>query len=241
MSMARWIVGFVLLFSGVLFGSALADQTFMQITFDDKAIDQPIGDWGTGVGEPTEIGENIEAIVRAAPFDTPSLEIHNTHATNTGYVIFELPGSPVSSGLVVIVMDLWFYQTGPGWSPYCELYSSSYQTLMSFFLRNDGGLTIFGGGDPVILPVVPTGRSFPVLIALDMDQDTFSVWMDGTEISADSPLMVTGATFEKVYLGAGYNCDPANRFSVDQIRVLDWLPPVATTRTTWGGIRRLYR
>jgi len=88
--------------------TASPDQTYMEITFDGKTIGGPIGMGGSGIGEPFYVSEDIEAIVRGTPFDTPSLEIHNTSPTNVGLVEFRFPGSPVESGLVVIIMDLWF-------------------------------------------------------------------------------------------------------------------------------------
>jgi len=74
-----------------------------------------------------------------------------------------------------------------------------------------------------------------------MDTDTFSIWLDGTQAVADQPLKRTGGDFHKVILQSGFNCDPENRFSLDQIRVLDWMPPVAAAKSSWGRIRALYR
>jgi hypothetical protein len=76
---------------------------------------------------------------------------------------------------------------------------------------------------------------------LDMDSDTFSVWMDETEWVSDQPLITTGTSFGRVKLAITSGCVPENRFSVDQLRVLDWMPSVPIAETTWGRVRAFYR
>jgi hypothetical protein len=222
-------------------GTSLADQTYMSFTFDDKTIDQPIGTGGSTVGEPEYISPAAEAVVRATPFDTPCLEIHNANPEMFAFVYFTRAEGGVSAGVVAIIMDLWFYGSGSGWPPYCEVYSQGYQTLLGFYAQADGRLHISSGSGWTDGPTIPVGRSFPVLIVLDMDADTFSVWMDETEWVSNQPLMATGKDFGRVKLAITSGCVPENGIAIDQLRVIDWIPDVSVAETTWGRVRALYR
>lgn len=233
-----WMILLMLL--GSIAGVASANQTYLNVTFDDKTIDQPIGAGGGAVGEPDYVATEIEATVRATPFGTPSLEIHNT-TTDNETVWFTLASPPVSTGLAVIIMDLWFYGSGPGWTSGWTIYTSGNQNLLGLDLTAEGNIRVTAGGTYFDYNNYPIGRSLPVLIALDMDADTYSIWMDGTLQGENLPLNYAGKDFGAIWFNSGFECDPANKVSVDQIRVIDWMPAVATTHTTWGRVRALYR
>jgi hypothetical protein len=230
-----------LLTLGFSAGAATADQTYMSVTFDDKAIDQPLGQGGTSMGEASYCDPEMDAIVRAAPFATPSLELHNTDPVNNRNIYFYLPSSSVSSGLAVIVMDLWFYQTGEGWAPYLEFYTFGWVAQLKISLLTDGSIQIRDSELAATVPSCPTGRALPLLVAMDLDSDTYSVWIDQVQWVTDRPLSVPGGDFDKIQISSGYGCTPESHFSIDQIRVIDWLPPVPTVRTTWGTVRALFR
>jgi hypothetical protein len=240
MNLSRWMGVIILLALGSISGIASANQTLLEVTFDDKTIDQPIGAGGGAIGEPDYVAAEIEAYVRATPFDSPSLELHNT-TTDNETVWFSLPGSAVSTGLAVIIMDLWFYGSGPGWTSGWTVYTADYQSLLTMRLLDDRRIHVGAAGTYFDYNNYPIGRSFPVLIALDMDADTYSIWMDGTLQGENLPLDLTGRDFKAIWFDTGHDCDPANKVSVDQIRVLDWMPSVPTSRTTWGRVRALYR
>jgi hypothetical protein len=226
---------------GLLTGVALAEQTYMSVTFDDKPIDQPLGTGGTAVGEATSCDSQIEAIVRATPFDTRSLEIHNTDLVGNRNIYFGPSAGSISSGLAVVIMDLWFYQTGPGWMPYFEFYNSDWSELLRITTESTGTMSIRDSGVAAVVPSYPTGRSLPVLIAMDFDTDTYSVWIDEVQWVADRPMLVSGSNFYIIQIGSGWNCDPENRFSIDQIQVIDTLPVVPTQQSSWGKVRALFR
>ena len=231
----------VVLLLGCVVGAALANQTYMEITFDDKAIDQPIGEGGMTVGEPDFVDSRIEAIVRSSPFATPSLEIHSTVSTGNPTIWFNYAGSGITSGLVVIIMDLWLYGSGPGWESYWTIYTPNFQNLMEFRFLSDGRIHIDGAGTDAYVPSYPIGRSFPVLIALDMDTDTFSVWMDETQYVENQPLRLEDREFGAIWFAAGASIADENRVFIDQIRVIDWMSEVPIVETTWGRVRALYR
>jgi hypothetical protein len=223
-------------------GSALANQTYMEFTFDDKVIDQPIGVGGATVGEPSYVAAVFDAFVRSTPFETPSLEIHNASPMDNGSIWFNMPGSPAAEGTVVIIMDLWLYGSGPGWESKWTVYTSSYQDLMSLELWSDGAVRLTGAELDATIPSYPIGRIFPILIKLDMDADTYSAWTDGIQRVADEPLRLKDADFGAIWFSSTSDAAPDNRVSIDQIRVLDWMPDdVPIVETTWGRVRALYR
>jgi hypothetical protein len=78
-------------------------------------------------------------------------------------------------------------------------------------------------------------------MAVDLDSRTWSVWIDEVPWAAEEPLFEQIDDFERVHVSAGYGCAEGNRISIDQIRVLDRIPPVATRSTSWGTLRALYR
>lgn len=220
----------------------LAEQTYMAITFDEKAVDQPIGTGGVLIGEPTWVDSQIEAIVRATPFATPSLEIHNVDYTNPHALGFQMVTGAPSTGLVVIVTDLWFEETGFGSEPYIEIYKASWYYLTRVRFCLDGTVRITDPNGTVEGPSFPKGRATPLLVAFDMDAGTYSVWIDEAPVVADRLHGVADPDFGIILFNTGYGDDPANRFWVDQIRVIDWLPDdIASLPASWGRIRALYR
>jgi len=220
-------------------GQGRGEKTYMDLTFDDKTIDAPLGQGGTTIGEATWMHDNVRATVRAAPFDTPSLELHNTHASEAGPIVFDLPTGVVSSGLVGILVDLWFYQTGPGWEPHIVLYSSDWYELCRIAVQDNGSLTVRDTVVAATVPGYPTGRPLRVVLLLDMDSDAYSAWIDGVQWVDNRAMMVAGKSFHKVTFQTGWNSASENRFSVDRILVLDQLPPVPVKSTTWSGIKAL--
>jgi hypothetical protein len=225
-------------------GFALAEQTYMSCTFDDKPIDQPLGQGGTATGESSGYDPQMTVMVKATPFETSSIDVHNTDLVGNRNLYFNLSSAAVSSGIVVIIMDLWFYQTGPGWAPFMEFYSENWQSLLRLEVREDGSMVFTEtiGGDAVgTLPSIPTGRSLPVLIAMNMDTDTYSAWVDQVQIVNDHPLTTAGTNYFRVQVASGWNCAVDNHFGIDQIRVVDTFTAVPTQRTTWGRVRSLFR
>ncbi len=141
----------------------------------------------------------------------------------------------------MVISDVWFYQTGPGWTPYLEFYDSGWHDLFGIYVMSDGTIKIFDSELAATIPSYPTGRSLPVLIAMDLDADTYSVWIDEVQWVADRPMKVSGSNFTRIQIGSGSNCAAENRFSIDQIRVVDTLPQIPTQRTSWGKVRALFR
>ena len=223
------------------FGVALADETYLEATFDDKTIDAPIGTRGPAFGEPIQVDTGIDAIVRATPFETPSLEIHNKDLAESRSVFFAT-ASPESVGVATVVTDLWIYEVGPGWEFSIELETKNWKTLSIINIRADGSIQIEDtNGEAALIPDIPTGQPLPVLFALDMDAGTYSVWVDANQVVSDRILRDVERGFMHIRVDTGSDGAEDNRLSIDQIRVIDFVPPVATVSATWGRIRTLYR
>lgn len=226
----------------VAISPVFAYQTYMEINFDDKEIDQPIGTGGGTMDEPDWVDLEIEAIVRATPFPSRSLEVHNVDYQNTRNLGFMLPGLYVSSGLAVIIMDLWFEEEGSGGAPWIDIYKSTWNSLAKLTFEPSGNIRITDPNGAIDGPVFPKGRALHILAAFDMDAGTYSVWINEAPVVADRLHGLADPDFSHLVFNTGHEDDPANRFWIDQIRVLDWLPGnIAVESATWGRIRALYK
>ena len=219
---------------------APAQQVYMDLTFDDQPLDTPLGTGGTAAGQATWIGDGLVLTVRSTPFATPSLEVHNSDLVNSKNFGFEPPGGPVSSGLVVVDMDLWIQAVGEGWDWWMILMNSSFGTMTKLKLETSGELTLADGGGIVASVTPPLGRPLPVRWAFSLDEGTYSAWIDGTQVLTDRALTVSTPSVRRFNFVCGWAADPVNRFWIDRILVKDTLEDVAVDRATWGRIKRLY-
>jgi hypothetical protein len=81
----------------------------IEADFEGKPVDQPIGTGGAAVGEPVEIVQSTEAIVRDTPMPSRCLEMSDIDEYFAGGAAFEfLNSAEYASGVVKIGMDLWF-------------------------------------------------------------------------------------------------------------------------------------
>lgn len=233
----------VLLALAVRAAAVTAEQTYMELTFDDKTVGEPIGTGGVDVGEPTWFEEQIEAIVRATPFGTPCLEVHNTDIGTTRAMAFLMSGLDfVSSGLAVIAMDLWFEPVGSAASPWFQVLKANWSYLMVIQFDADGAIRVTDpAGSAATLPDFPKSRTLPIRIAFDIDAGTYSVWVDGVQAVTDRAHGVDAPDFKGFTLNTGSGNDPDNRLWIDFLRVTDSLSEVAVKQTTWGRIRASYR
>jgi hypothetical protein len=220
-----------------------ADQTYLEATFDDKTIDAPIGTSGAAAGEPAWLEGPCTATVRSAPFNTPCLEIEQASTPGLARAVFELlDGVDPNSGLVVLVADVWFEELSSQHEYDIHIYSANWgTTVFAMTINWDSGVNVWSTGGPTqTIGSAPTGRSFPILIALNMDARTYSVWLDGTLAALDLTMSPTGEV-SHILVGPTQNPVAGSKMWLDQIRVLDWMPTVAIRETTWGKVRALYR
>ncbi|MFH1144811.1 MAG: hypothetical protein V1774_09735 [Candidatus Eisenbacteria bacterium] len=242
-----WLAGMVLLVAGP-FPPVRAEQTlpsatseYLSATFNDKTIDEPIGTNGPAYGEPDWKHDHIAAIVRATPFTTPCLEISNTSPDEGGTIAFSLVGAPITDGVVAVIVDLWFDEIAEGrsYTLWVRTPDSMHDYLILQF-QDDGLIRVndavgFGGNFPYA-----AGRPFPILIGYDMTAGTYSLWLDGAVAFTDRDFSLAAAGIGVVQLATWTGGIPEARLWVDQIRVVDFLPPVAAGETSWGQVKALF-
>ena len=219
---------------------APAQQVYMDLTFDDQPLDTQLGTGGTAVGQATWTNEGLVLTVRSTPFATPCLEVHNSDLVDAHNFGFDMPGSPVSSGLVVVDMDLWIQAVGEGWDWWMILMNANFETMSKLKLETTGELTLTDGGGTAASQAPPLGRPLPVRWAFALDDRTYSTWIDGVQVVTDRALAVVTPGVRRFNFVCGWDADPVNRFWIDRIRVKDTLEDVAVDRATWGRIKRLY-
>jgi len=218
--------------------SAVADQEYMTVRFDDKTVDQQIGTAGPESGEPSWVDEGLGAIVRSAPFSTPCLEFSNV--TSNGSMGFDLT-TPITEGVAAFITDLWFYEDSD-WEYVLYLRNSSNQQIATLWFRAVGHVDITALGFDGIEDIpYATGRPLPILFVIDFDGRTWSVWIDGVQWVNNQPLHEQITDFRRVMVGAGWGSSDENRVSIDQIRIIDRLPPVPVEPVSWGMVKGLYR
>lgn len=233
----RWLVAGLCALVLLPSVSAADGEIYMTATFDDKVIDEPIGTGGPAVGEPSSV-TNMTAVVRATPFATPCLEFCNT--ATYGRARFDLPGV-ISEGIVALVADVWVHEEVP-----CQatliLHNDYNQIMTELWLRSDRTLQVWDLNGYVVedTPYL-AGQPLPILFVVDLDADTYSIWVDEEQIVTDRPLHAQIRDFESFELTTSNDCAPGNRFSIDQIRILSWAPPVPAEGLSWGRLRAMFR
>lgn len=220
-----------------------ADQAYLTATFDDKTIDAAIGQGGPDAGEPAWIDANLTATIRSAPFETPCLELQGGDVDNSYLAGFELVGGDVTAGMVVIIADLWFEPIGAGKQFGIRVMSSDFShTFLNLYFQGDGNVEATDPeSSPGVIGNYVAGRSYSVIIALNQDTRTYSVWLDGVQVVTDDPHGVSDGGIGLIEPMCQSGNSPGAKFWIDQIRVLDWLPPVPAEPMSWGRVRAMFR
>ena len=229
-----------LMFLALIPAPAPAQQVYMDVTFDDQPLDAPLGTGGPAVGQASWIDENLELTVRDTPFATPCLEIHNSDLVNAHNFGFLMPGSLVSSGLVVVDLDFRLQAVGIGWEWWMGLSSLSSGQLIQLTVNAAGQLTLSDAGGTASMGTAPLGRPVPVRWAFSLDEGTYSAWVDGIEVVTDRAIGIVDPDVYRFIFICGWDAHADNVFWIDRLRVKDTLEDVAVDRATWGRVKRLY-
>lgn len=221
------------------------EVVYLDATFDDQTIDAPIGTGGAALGEPIFVEPEVTAIVRAAPFASPSLEVQDV-ALQAGRVAFEfLEDAEVTSGLVVIALDLWFSgmtDADHEFGLYVREHGSSAQQFLNMFFWGDGRINVASETDGAFFEnPFPFGRSFPLLVVVNLDTGQLAIWLDGVLEVADMAHGVVGRGIGRVEIGTTYDEDQLPTVWVDRLRVSNTPPDTPVEATTWGKVKALFR
>jgi len=198
---------------------AEADFILLNANFDDKTIDAPIGTGGPEVGEPIDVGSQVDAIVRWSPF-TPVLQIIHTHETSTGFVTFEfVGGASVDVGNVTATLDMVIPEAGffkirflPAgeWGPdFCNLYTAANGNI---YLTDNAG---FAG----VLGSYSVDVMFQIQVVFDTEADTYSIWWDGDPLITDRSHGIVGTGIGRFVAGIDSQAGLDDDFIVDSIHI----------------------
>lgn len=225
---------------------AEGETTYLDATFDDKAIGEPIGMGGAELGEPVRQNEGlITAIVRQGPSPTRCLEIQDITDFGGGAVGFELLGSQeLTTGFLSFAVDVWFHELGDGhqFNLFVREQGSAACNFADLYFLSDGGILLTDHTNPgTIIGSYVTGKVFPVVLNFYLDVGTYDVWLEGAQVVTQQAHGVTGCGIGSVLVGCDHDTDLNGKISVDRIRVTDFHQEVAAAATSWGLVRWLYR
>jgi hypothetical protein len=220
----------------------VADQVYLVAEFNDKEIDQPIGQGGPDVGEPIEVyTSTISAIVREGPMGSPSLEIRDTADFGSGFAIFEfLGGAELTTGIVNVSADLWFHEIGAGnrFLFYVRERETASERFGDLRFHQDGSITLIDEQGYVgAIGNYEVGRRFRVITEFDMDAGTYDVWLDGVLAVNGRAHGIAGRGIGSVILGCDHDEDLEGFFNVDALNVTDYFQEVPVTEQSWGRIK----
>ena len=220
---------------------AVAGVTYLQANFDDKPLDQPIGEGGPTVGEPVEADSPyLTTAVRDAPMPTPSLELTDISDCCAGYVRFGfLDEAEITTGTLVLSADLWIPVTPDesGCSIGLRERESSAFNFADLHFSADG--ILWCGDDGGSLGQVGTysaGVVIHVLIEFNLDAGTYDVRVDDQLLVDDQPHDVVGVGVGSVLISCTHDPNTGDSYCFDNIFVGDFDPtPVAPP--SWGNVK----
>ena len=204
--------------------SPVSAQLLLDADFDDKTIDAPLGTGGAAVGEPVYIAY-ITAIVRSAPFSSPSLEIQDDDDYISGTASFNFLGdAEITTGFVSISADVWLSMVDNYEIGVRESGSAACFYLNLEFRDSGNARTWDSTGILQIDTGYPTGRAIPIQIIFDMDAGTYDLHYDGGLVLDDRAHGVGGGCgVGSVSFGALDDPDYDGTFYVDNVLVTTYL------------------
>jgi len=217
----------------------VGNGVLLEATFDDKTIDAPIGTGGAGAGEPIAVGSGVTAIVRDAPFATPSLEIADVQSNFADAVRFEW-GSEATTGAVSISAKLWFEEIDYFFVRVRERGSAA-SNFLNVEFRSAGEIFVSDAGGSVgNVGSYEAGRAVTIVIDFDLDAGTYTLGVDGAFLVVGEPHGVSGRGVGGLYVGTGFDPDLVGTLHLDDVLVVGPLPsPVEAT--TFTAIKSAYR
>jgi len=192
----------------------------LQANFTDKTIDASIGIGGAVVGEPVSVSPAITAIVRSAPFVTPSLEIGDNSSATAGSAIFEfIGGQEITTGLVLIRADLVF-QEFEEYGIGVREQGGAAKTFVDVIANSTGDISYLDASGPgSIVGSYQLGVSLELRLAFDMDAGTYRMWLDGGLVVTDAAHGINNRGVGSMLFGTLFDSDTDGMFSVDNISV----------------------
>ena len=189
--------------------------------FEGKPVNQPIGTGGAAVGEPVEIVQSTDAIVRDTPMPSRCLEMSDIDEYFAGGAAFEfLDSAEYTTGLVKIEMDLWFEEL-EDYFVYVREQGTAAQTFANIRFSG-GGIVVAEDADTTPGQVVGTyeaDRVVPIVIQFDLDKGVWHLTLDGMRVLADEPHGVTERGVGQVIIGVSHDEDLDGKVNLDNLLV----------------------
>lgn len=216
-------------------------RTILDCNFDGKAAGQVIGTGGPAVGEPISLNE-LPAVVRAAPFATPGLEMTEDWGFGARHLRFEfLNGAVVDEGTLNIAFRLYFQDLN-NFTLYLREASFSAVSFLNLRFDADGVISLDDLDGPGNHAVGGYTTGVPIAFALnfDLNAHTYSFTADGVALVQDASIGLLPQGIGALLIGLDHDGDSAGTFFLDDLLVTatDVTEPV--TPTTWGGVKALY-
>lgn len=216
--------------------------TALECHFDGEPLDAEIGTGGAAVGEPWTLG-GAPAIVRSAPFATPSLEIGDDSSTTSEQVRFRfLNDWEFTTGVVEISMVLYFHSLD-GYVLYIR--ESLFSSTSFLNLRFDGGGGVGYGdldsGGSTQIGTYTAGVALPLTITFDLDAGTYDVDLNGVLIRDNESMGTFTLGVGAILIGADFDADFNGLVSVDDIVVTATQTPSPVEATSWGDVKAVWR
>jgi hypothetical protein len=218
---------------------APAEEIYLLANFDDKTIDAPVGVRGAELGEPVSVAPYVLATVRGTPTPTPCLQITDNDDWMAGSARFEfLGGAEVTTGRVVIRMQLWFPDMeGRHFTLSVREHDGAAQTFTDLYFGAAGSVACRDKSGYVgIIGTYPTDQLVPVRIAFDMEAGTYDVSVNGTPMLLGRAHGVTAAGIGSVLVGNDNDVSVGNCFYIDNLYVADGDPTPAEP-ISWGAAK----
>lgn len=210
--------------------------------FDSEPLDTEIGTGGPALGQP--ISAQAPSFVRGTPFATPSLEIGDDSPSGAQYTRFEfLNDASISTGMLTISMNVWLHTPGQYFNLNIRERQFSAQTFTNLRFNGSGGLQFSYEGSPGYASVgtFPFNAAMPVVLTYDLDAETVSISVDGTEVVTDSPFGGVPVGIGAILFGFDHDADSLGTISVDDLLVTSTNDPSPVAGSTWGRLKTLWR
>jgi hypothetical protein len=210
------VLGMILL---LLPAMVLADFTLLDANFDDKTIDAPIGTGGAVLGEPIDISGPIASTVRDTPFFSNCLEIvKDEDLYSSGALRWGLIGdADVDIGHVWFGTNIWHDVLGDYTIRFNDVGGYS-GTFANVYWRLDGSIRCSDSNGYVgVIGTAVQGTMQTLSIDFDMENDTYTVELDGSPVLVDRAHGVTDMGIGTVWLSMDHTSLLNTEFSIDNM------------------------
>lgn len=223
-------------------GPAIArdDIALLVADFDSKTVDQPIGTGGPSAGEPNTVDPMVTAIVRAAPFESPCLEIRDNDTFAAGTVRFDfVDGNELTTGTVTFDADLWF-DALENFNIYIRESGSSAASFLNLGFGDDGSVFYNDKNPGGLLGTYTAGAPVHLKLVFRMEEGTYDIRLGGVDVLTERAHGVTERGVGAILFGTAHDADLEGTFFIDNVSASG--TGVSPTKDqSWGSTKASFR